>query len=634
MAERKGKAQIAANKAINLDDLMADARNELRTSKDRAMHAAAHCYMIWVETQSVAGKAWFEAKVKHANEVIDAFNRDVDKDRKEVANFKSGDLKLDHVAMYEGTDAEALKLKADAIARIDAYSKLIDEKRAPKKKVKIEKAKTGNEFTMVVKLVFGFTEAADASLVSRYASVCAFIHEKFKGNTTLDVATIVAVLEAAGGFEVSLRHQVKAKQAGKSGVDTDAIKAMTNKAKEENKAAVENMQPLSQFTMPVKTMADGYAVFLARTDGDNVEIVGEAPVTTAQITKMVTSFEPPASAGDPAAEFVHRVLCLGKLVGGVAGNATEGKKERKLVMRPGEDGKTQVLVSLQGGSANVVVHAAPHDTTKIGAVPAMVALSQDYLQLLTQRLDDPLYRRFTSVEPDAAPRTKTGALAQSVLGWHLQNRALVQADGAALKETLFWTKVGPNSPQKPVDVEAVKVKTRLIVPRAALVYFWERVLSESKSNKASNKNTKTAVLKYGDGVLVLDMPAKGDVDYDVVPEVDAPIDLEFRPADLVALVETLIGLMQDQFVFEFDEDGLLAVTWADRLGTYSVFQPTVMDGGTLNPKRLAKASPMPSVNLWAKLAANKPAAKVNRVGPEQIVAATPKRTPAKKAKVA
>lgn len=633
MATTKGKAPTGPT-TVDLNNMVKEARTQLQTSKDRAMHAAAHCYMIWAATQSGQGKAWFDAKVKHTNEVIEAYNKDLDKDQKEVRAYRSGDLDSGHEAKYEGTDAGALKLKADAIARIDALGKLIDEKRAPKKKVKIEQAKTGNEFTMVVKLVFGFDEVAHASLASRYASVCSFIHEKCKGNATLDVAAIVAVLEAAGGFEVSLRHQVKAKQAGKPGVDTDAVKTMTTKAKEENEAAVKAMAPLSTFAMPVKTMADGYAVFLARTDGDTVEIVGEAPVTTAQIAKMVTAFEPPASAADPAAEFLHRVLSLGKLVGGVAGKATDGKKERKLVMRPGEDGKTQLLVSQQGGTANVVVHATPHETTNIGAVPVMVALPQDNLQVLTQRLDDPLYRRFTALEPDAAPRTNSGVLAQSVLGWHLQNRALVQANGAARQETLFWSKVGPNSAHKPVDVEAVKFKTRLIVNRAALVYFWEQVVSGAKSSKASNKNTKTATLKYDSGVLVLDMPAKDDVEHDVVPEVDAAVELEFRPGDLIALVETLIGLLQEQFVFEFDEDGLLAVTWADQLGTYSIFQPTVMEGGTLNPKRLAKASPMPSVNLWAKLAATKPVTKANRIAASQIVTTPTKRAPTKKVSAA
>lgn len=632
MAERKAKAQIAANKAINLDDLMADAYNELRTSKDRAMHAAAHCYMIWVETHSAQGKAWFEAKVKHANEAIEAHNRDVDKDRKEVANFKAGDLKSEHVALYEGTDAEALKLKADAIGRINAYSKLIDEKRAPKKKVKIEQSKTGNEFTMVVKLVFRFTEAADASLVSRYASVCAFIHEKCKGNTTLDVATIVAVLEAAGGFEVSLRHQVKAKQAGKSGVDTDAIKAMTTKAKEENKAAVENMQPLSTFAMSVKTKAEGYTVLLARTNGDLVEVIGEAPVTTDQITKMATAFEAPSSNPRPATNFVQRVLSLGDLVGGVVGQPSEGQKERKLVLCSDLDGKTQLMVSLKGGSANVVVHAVPNETVNIGHVPGMVFLSHDKLQLLSDRLSNELYRRFTAIEPDASPMIKGGTKATSKLAWHLVNAALVDANGLPKRETLYWSSFGANS-EMPIDVEAMNVKTRLIVTRDALDCYWDDVLSKVAGYTAAEKKTKVATLKYERGSLLLDVPAKENAEQGVVVDIDAATELDFRCNDLANLVQKLKGLMVDQFTFEFDENGLMAITWSDELGSYAVFQPTVMEGGMLNPKRLAKLGAV-AINIFASQTPKKPTVTTSRAVTQQIVSATPKRTPVKKANVA
>ena len=38
--------------------------------------------------------------------------------------------------------------------------------------------------------------------------------------------------------------------------------------------------------LPVKTKVDGYTVLLARTNGELVEVVGEAPATADQITKI------------------------------------------------------------------------------------------------------------------------------------------------------------------------------------------------------------------------------------------------------------------------------------------------------------------------------------------------------------
>ena len=75
MAGRNAKtpagAQIASTPAINLNDLLKQARTNLHTAKDRAMHAAAQCYIIWAEAQTVNGKVWFDKAVAHVTGVFD-----------------------------------------------------------------------------------------------------------------------------------------------------------------------------------------------------------------------------------------------------------------------------------------------------------------------------------------------------------------------------------------------------------------------------------------------------------------------------------------------------------------------------------------------------------------------------------
>jgi hypothetical protein len=73
------QAQVAGNSAINLDALMGKALQELRTSKDRAMHAAAYSYIIWSECQTPSGKAWFDAAVKAENAQINDDNAKIKK---------------------------------------------------------------------------------------------------------------------------------------------------------------------------------------------------------------------------------------------------------------------------------------------------------------------------------------------------------------------------------------------------------------------------------------------------------------------------------------------------------------------------------------------------------------------------
>lgn len=630
-AKTPSGAQVAGTPAINLNDLMKQARTNLHTSKDRAMHAAAQCYIIWAEAQTVNGKVWFDKAVAHENKLIADYNKGVADDRKEVTDYKACKLASSHDVNYDGIDAAALKMKTDATARIEALAKQIAEDRAPKKKLKIEKTESGNEFTMVVKLVFAFDEAAHASLVSRYSTVCSFIHEKCNAGTPKTVADIVAALEAAAGFEAAYRLQVKAKKTGKAVGSAAEIETMTKQAQADNKAAVEAMKPLSSFDMPVKTKADGFMVLLARTNGTAVEVVGEAPVTEAQVTKMVTSFEAPSIVPHAGTEFVQRVLSLGDLVGGVVGKATEKKKERKLILRPMADGKTQLFMTQLGGDANVVVHAVPHEHVNIGTVSGMTALSHEHLDLLTQRMGDPLYRRFTALEADAAPTTNNGRRADSKIGWNLVNAALADDQGVAKCEKLYWPSVTfAKSPDKPVDVEALTAKVRLTLSRDVLLYFWETTLSPAKSDNAANKKTKPAALTYENGTLLLDVAAKHNAEHDVVSELDGAVDMKFRQHDLIALVEKLKDLMVDQFTFEFDDNGILGVFWSDAYGNYAVFQPTVLEGGQLNNKRLTKTAGAAAVDLMAVMAAKKQVVKANRAAAAQLTTTPAKRAPAKK----
>ncbi len=234
--------------------------------------------------------------------------------------------------------------------------------------------------------------------------------------------------------------------------------------------------------------------------------------------------------------------------------------------------------------------------------------------------------------PNAAPTIKGGTKATSKLAWHLVNAAVLDANGLPKRETLYWSSFGGNS-EMPIDVEAMNVKTCLIVSRDALDCYWDDVLSKVGAYTAAEKKTKVATLKYERGSLLLDVPAKENAEQGVVATIDVATELDFRCNDLTALVAKLKGLMVDQFTFEFDENGLMAVTWSDELGCYAVFQPTVMEGGMLNPKRLAKQGAV-AVNAFTSLAPKKQTVATSRAVAQQIVAATPKRTPAKKVNAA
>lgn len=623
------KAQVAGNSAINLDVMMGKAQQELRTSKDRAMHAAAYSYIIWSECQTPSGKTWFDAAVKAENAQIDADNAKMKKDRSDINKFENNKLPKTHPINETGDDAEAKTISAKAKADMIALQAQYAGKNAPEAKKTIEMTNGVIDFMAVVKLVFKFFTAKDASLLSRYATVCKFIHERFAAVVPLNFADIVTALADAGGFEASYKAQTTAKQNTKNNAKGSEVQLMTEKAQAVGKESAKAMTAVQSFDMSITNVAEGFTVLLARTDGSKVEVLGEAPVTEAQITKLVAAFEAPDATIVPAASaFIGRVLSLGEVVGGVMASTKDGKGQRKLAMRQDDNGKTQLLVSLQKETAGVVVHATPkHDEIQLGSPEGLFVLSQDHLKQLAQRMTDPLYRRFTQIEANAAPTKQDGKKALSKLSWDLTNAVAVKEGEAAKLERLFWSDFS-NSADKPTDIEDAKFSTCLIVGRDALVAFYDEVLDKVKKiDEAENKTaagtvkkkkTRAAKLEYIGGKLTIEVPGKLKSVQAVTAHLDKSVALEFRPTDLSALVKALKQQSASIFYFQIDEGGLLGVKWSDDLGTYAVYVPSLQSNGALNPKRISKAQAQAG-QFWVNL----PMPKVNTAPAKRTIAKKP-----------
>lgn len=616
MAERKGKAQIAANNAIDLDDLKDKAKTDLGTSKDRAMNAAAYCYIIWTQCQTDEGKDWFEAQVKAANTDIERDNKKIAEDRARIKKFETGKLPKSDPINETGDDAVAKADSEKAKAAMAELIALYNGDRAPKSKKTVEVKDGVIDFITVVKVVFGLHAAADASMVSRYSTVCAYIHARFDGMALPKVTDIVKALVDAGGFEASYAAQVTAKKHAKSNAKTDEVQLMAEKAQKVGKETAKAIASVQTFDMAVKTVVEGFTVLLARTNGSKVEVVGEAPVSEAQISKLVSAFETPAARiVHPTSDFVHRVLNLGEIVGGGLTTTQDEKGERKLSMRKDKSGKTQLLVSLKKETAGVVVHAtAHHPDVSLGAAPGLLVLPQEDLKLLSQRMTDQLYRRFTLIEADASPKRKSGKDADSKLAWNLVNEAAVKEGEKAKRETIYWSDA-TDSADKPTDIEDAKFKACLIVSYQVVMAFYDEVVSKLKADKDPKKKSRNAQLVYQDGNLTLEVPAKVKVVRPVTAHLDDGVKLEFRPSDIVKLVAALKAQSAPVYYFQLDAGGLLGVKWTDDLGSYGVYVPAVQTNGLLNPKRISKAEVVAD-DVWADL----PMAKANAAPAKRVAA--------------
>ena len=287
-------------------------------------------------------------------------------------------------------------------------------------------------------------------------------------------------------------------------------------------------------------------------------------------------------------------------------------------------------LSLLKETAGAVVHATPkHDEIQLGSPQGLFVLPHDDLKLLSQRMSDPLYRRFTQIQANAAPTTKDGKKAISKLSWDLTNDVAVKEGEAAKLERLFWSDFS-NSANKPTDIEDAKFSTCLIVSRDALVAFYDEVLAKLKAKddadntdtalETKKKKIRAAKLDYKAGKLTIEIPGKNKSVQSVTAHMDKAVALEFRPTDLALLVKLLKQQSASIFYIQIDEGGLLGVKWSDDPGHYAVYVPALQSNGALNPKRISKAQaqagefwvnlPMPKVNttLTKRTTAKKPIA--------------------------
>ena len=150
---------------------VAQARTAFTASKDSAAAAAAHAYMVWLDTMSSSATPLMREEVAKQivalNEAIDKHNDAEAKLKDRVKRYANNTLKkTDAAAIEPTTDAERKEVEAER-AKLAALTSLSDEDWQARRKVRIERRNDASLFTEIVKYVLGFDRRADASVTSR-----------------------------------------------------------------------------------------------------------------------------------------------------------------------------------------------------------------------------------------------------------------------------------------------------------------------------------------------------------------------------------------------------------------------------------------------------------------------------------
>ena len=554
--------------ANDLQDFLTQARTELKNSKDSAMKAAAHAYLVWYfcESDFAEGdaKRWLEAEIQKRNNEIDNANAALDALKGRVKAQKAGKLNEE--------------LPAEMLKEIGEHHDLDATAWSKRVKGKVEARSDANSFTRIVKFVFGFDHPDDASHVSRYATVLRYISDHQVELGGLNVEAIVKLLKGAGGFEAVVN-----KQRGTSKPKPDAKKRLDRLKDALSKAAV-----VTQLSHSAKYDRGGIVFLVGRKQGTNVDLLGEVALTEFEADHLLTKIDTDVIGDrDDCVELIAQIFDLGEIVR--EGKETEitedgtkaGKKlkEQRVVTVGADDTGAYFLVSARYANASAVIKVRPVDGLDIGSVSPGHYLMLEHLdgRNIANRVEDPMDRLFLEFNVDA----------RDPLVWSIQDTA---SETEAAMQYSWLDLIG--QAHWPLSVRTYEPVYRVQMTAQNVAELYDAYLKNwadySKQPQAVRKPLKVSANGPTFGI---GHEAFGAHSVDGQRDNGGLVELNFRPGDLVDLFDKLRRQNAPMFEFQADADGLLSVSWTDHLGKYEVYLPSVDKRGQLETRCVGYLKP-------------------------------------------
>ncbi len=471
--------------------------------------------------------------------------------------------------------------------------------------VSLEIRKNTNRFATIVRCSLRLFHEHQAAITSRYCLALEWIDAQFSNTQNLTVQMIKTAFSQAGGFEKAIHDQAK-KLGGDGGSDPNNIIVLAvNKAA---RAKVKDAASKGSIQLDIKNSKDGFVLLLARADGANVDVIGEADLTHGDIDRAVNNLGSKAKLdSDPACEFVGRVLDIGKLIPeGVQVPLDNGKgdtigSQRIYTMAAGTDGEMDLIVSANRVDASPVLHARPRDSAIMALQPSSAAyLKSDQRGKLEGEITDQGRRALVSITPSTKPTTAANTAAKSLLSWDCENAALVQAKYHQPVTKVYWANM-ENLSARPLDVSGMRpectgsidaVDTQNILnllpkPKASSKSNTQPVEVEDDSQSGKKDRVAKAVnFKIADNVIHVTCGDADPLDIKFENGSRSVINVRMRVRDVYGLLTYLRNVDCQNVRLVIDGGGLVQFCWEDSFGSYTFSLPTCGNDGKLNPRRV------------------------------------------------
>ena len=580
------------------------------TSRDSAMEAVAHTYLVWHAAQLDLGKDWLQGQIDEVNQQIEAHNqaeKALRKRAKEVAYQVPVEL-----AAANADDSKAVvpEISAEERANLVQLNAMTNKEWQARRKLPIKARRGANPFTTIVKFVMGFDTHSDASMTSRYATVLSWVDTHFAGVIVTNALDIVEAIKTAGGFELVCRQQGNIKIEGN---ENRMVQADINKSIRDFVKAAATKAPIKgALDFRAKSANDDFVVLIGRQNGDKIEVISDVSVRASDFDNIIARIEDEAFLpAEKSSQLVHRALSLGHIVehGRPTSETVDGTKagvkrqtERVMTLRSDAKGAAQLVLSAKYGDASAVVHVTPKaHAVDLGEVDGVFVLNAAQCMELDKKLNDRYQRRFISVQADAEPVIDTEQYEHCKLTWSASYCQQVDPDDKA-GQTYYWDDLAQDK-RKPFDVENYQWQFEVTADKAqfenALSYF---TVEEDGKPKRKFPDEAMSLVFEGNTMTIKSADTAG-IGVALEGTIAEAVELPMRPHDVSVLLAKLVNQDADSFTIKGDEAGLFAISWTDALADYAVFIPTCKTDLSLESRRVAPMRKIGPVTTLAQKAA-------------------------------
>jgi hypothetical protein len=588
------------NAATLITNHMTKAQEAYRNSRDSAAKAAAHAYLVWLKTLSTVAEQeardWMIGRIESRNYEIDAHNAEEDTLKKRVSAHKNArladDFPNDILLKTEFATADEKELFDAELERVKALHELKAKDWANRRKVRIDARGDKEKFSVIVKYVFKFETPPDSSVASRYSQVLQWINDNTKDREALTADHIVALIQAAGGFEkvvFNMRGKWKGDATPRSTalVTSGERKVMEAHIAQKATEAAQRAPALATVELALETNSDGLVMIVGRKAEQALELVGPLRLDKQAFSSAVSHFAFSGLHSSSTTELFARLLEFGEMVSdGEATGKTENDlkmgvpldSERVIVLLPYGETGCQLLASTRVADASVLVKATPKVSDAFGTIDEPVMLDGAKVASLKGLLGDDLLRRLITMNRDHEKPSFVVTLT---------NAGLTRLEHPHAKVSVDWIAVSGQS-RKPLNVDGFRPSVQRLYTREELLAWYGRDFAKKHAGAAA-KAKREAVDISVDGNSVLAKTADGTLHYvDSGKQAKAPVKMKFD----LAMFADCLEILGKQEVFSFramaDDGGLLSFSWEDELASWELYLPTLTaDGQGLQSRRLA-----------------------------------------------